>query len=122
MRCSHCKSTENLIKHCKDKTGRQYYYCNPCNTKRLKEYYKTNNGKKHIKLAIKRSEKKYPHKQAARIKLNSAVKLGKIDKPKTCQKCGKSGRIEGHHNDYSKPLNVLWLCKSCHSKKHKSDI
>jgi hypothetical protein len=38
-----------------------------------------------------------------------------------CQICGKSGELEGHHADYSKPLEIIWVCKNCHSHIH-SDI
>lgn len=41
-------------------------------------------------------------------------------RPSVCTLCGKSGvRIEGHHDNYSEPLNVRWLCYHCHRKTHK---
>lgn len=48
-----------------------------------------------------------------------AVKLGLLTKPENCVKCGLKIRIEGHHEDYSKPLEVQWLCKVCHVARHK---
>lgn len=50
-----------------------------------------------------------------------AVKSGKINKPEECQICKKkSDRIEGHHEDYNKPLEVIWMCSYCHLYHHQS--
>lgn len=37
-----------------------------------------------------------------------------------CVLCGAL-QSEAHHPDYSKPLEVVWLCRSCHRKLHAKD-
>ena len=48
-----------------------------------------------------------------------AIKLGLIVKPENCSECGVKTKLEGHHEDYKKPLDVVWLCKLCHQQRHR---
>lgn len=49
-----------------------------------------------------------------------ALEKGLIEKNTLCSVCGAENiRIEGHHDDYSKPLDVRWLCHACHYEWHK---
>lgn len=67
-----------------------------------------------------------PEKRHAETLLDHAVSRGKIIKSTNCQKCGRDDRIiQGHHPDYSKPLDVVWLCPPCHhwaDEERKSNI
>lgn len=47
-----------------------------------------------------------PLKLSARYALRSAVREGRITKPRECQCCGCAALLDGHHGDYSKPLEV----------------
>lgn len=63
-------------------------------------------------------------KKARRI-LNNAVRGGRVKKPSNCKLLNKSfdeclGRIEGHHEDYLKPLKVLWFCRLHHERRHRA--
>lgn len=37
-----------------------------------------------------------------------------------CISCGSADSVM-HHHDYSKPLDVTWLCRPCHAKEHEKD-
>lgn len=39
-----------------------------------------------------------------------------------CEKCGATADIHMHHDDYSKPLEVRWLCRGCHEIEHKGPL
>lgn len=55
----------------------------------------------------------------ARALVGLAVERGLLLRPSACESCGAEVSLEGHHDDYSKPLTVRWLCKSCHFEWHK---
>jgi hypothetical protein len=88
---------------------------------RHRRYQKTEAGKKSLKKAKEKWLKCFPERRAAHVLLNNALRYGKVTKSKVCEVCGASGRIEGHHEDYTKPLDVKWLCKKCHVEKHRND-
>lgn len=61
-------------------------------------------------------------KQRAHSLVHAAVRKGIIVRPADCSKCGSTPPvIHGHHTDYSKPLDVVWLCSACHGIAHRSD-
>ena len=49
------------------------------------------------------------------------VDAGNIQRPKTCEECGATGRIEAAHFNYDEPLRVRWLCCSCHRRWDKRE-
>lgn len=66
---------------------------------------------------LKIQKQRYPEKVLARGILRDAVKHGKIIRG-PCEVCGKDKDVHGHHEDYSQPLNVKWLCREHHFKLH----
>lgn len=51
--------------------------------------------------------------------VSTAKRSGKLKKPASCELCGDDTVfLVAHHEDYSKPLEVNWLCYFCHSQLH----
>jgi hypothetical protein len=65
-----------------------------------------------------RHKKQY---QAA-AKVQSALRSGKLTKPERCAICSSPMNLRAHHNDYDKPLDVLWICESCHRILHNKEV
>lgn len=52
-------------------------------------------------------------------RVTKAISAGKLIRRGKCERCDSTSNIEGHHADYSKPLEVIWLCSKCHKLEHK---
>jgi len=61
---------------------------------------------------------RHPQKSRAHYNLTDAIRRSKIERPNQCTICGKLCTPEGHHPDYSKPLDVVWACRDCHKSLH----
>jgi len=58
--------------------------------------------------------------QRARTAVYDALRAGRMVKPCACESCGtETTDLEAHHSEYSKPLDVIWLCTQCHANVHK---
>ena len=62
-----------------------------------------------------------PARQAYR-KLHTALKKGIIKKPMRCESCNRKHKLTAHHEDYNKPLDVIWACYECHGQIHWKDL
>lgn len=83
--------------------------------------YALKGNKGFAKILIKIKVNKYPPNKAV-DKLNSYCKTHLHFKPRYCQVEGcMDDSPEGHHEDYSKPLDVIWLCSKHHHKWHDGE-
>jgi len=82
--------------------------------KRNKRYYQKH--KKRKAEYLKKWRAKNWFKANAHEAVTRAIKLGLL-KRKSCEKC-KNTKADAHHEDYGKPLEVMWLCRSCHMEQH----
>jgi len=62
------------------------------------------------------TRKMNPQKYFARTKAGNALRDGRLIKHDHCYFCNSDEHLEMHHPDYSQPLRVYWICRSCHRK------
>ena len=60
-----------------------------------------------------------PIKNKAHRIVERSLKAGRLIKPRFCSMCEENKYIQAHHECYLKPLEIIWLCSSCHIKIHK---
>ena len=93
--------------------------CKECMTRDNKRWREANPNRTKIiqHRGTEKYRKKNKDKISARNILYSAIRYGKMER-KLCP-CGEV-KVQGHHEDYSKPLDVDWLCNECHNKLRRS--
>ena len=67
--------------------------------------------------STKRWSAENPDRRKAHSMVQAALNRGDLVRPWNCAKCRATGRIEASHTDYTKPLEVEWLCVPCHRRK-----
>lgn len=121
-RCIKCHSVEQQVRYAANPTkyalsvaeSRERHQ--EAYRERVRGYYRRDIEYSHQR--IKRYAQSHPERNSAHCKVRDALKSGLIIKPKSCSKCNKIGEVEGHHEDYARPLEVKWLCSVCHSDLH----
>lgn len=63
---------------------------------------------------------RYPERVAARKAALAAIAAGKLVR-QPCEVCGTTEDVQAHHEDYSKPLEVKWLCRPDHRALHEAE-
>ena len=84
------------------------------NKARIKKKRKNEDIKEGRRKDARRYAKKHPEK----IKAQQITQLVKIPKGQLCEICNSKLATEKHHPDYSKPREIVFLCKDCHTKIH----
>lgn len=84
------------------------------NKRRYVKNHRTELNEYHRRWKLKNKIKHNAHQA-----VQTAIMNGDLKKSKKCEDCGLIKKmIHGHHEDYSKPLEVRWLCVKCHRKAH----
>jgi hypothetical protein len=84
-----------------------------------KLYAATPAGKAAGDAAKVRWSHSHPNEKRAHAAVGNALRDGILTR-KPCEVCGVSDHVEAHHDDYTKPLDVRWLCDPHHKEHHKA--
>ena len=115
-------------------------FCKPCvkdrvadhrseNIEKIQEYDRMRGLLPARKDAVKKRAHRYvgkyaekkkgtPEQYRAHMLCRNAIRAGNLT-PEPCARCGATSRIHAHHENYSKPLDVVWLCTRCHGERHR---
>lgn len=88
-------------------------------TVKQSEYHKHGKGFEIARESVRRYRNNHPLRYKATNAVSSALRAKRILRPNTCENCKIECKPQGHHDDYLKPLDVRWLCITCHSEFHK---
>lgn len=109
--CPYCKTKKrnNLFK-------KNQKRCQACRTEYYRNWYKSNGRKRapDHQEAIKNWRAINPKATKCHNLIATKTKV----RPVFCENCNYWGKLNAHHEDYEKPLEVIWLCYSCHKLKH----
>jgi len=131
FKCKERKPLTDFYKHQMMADG-HVNKCKECNkldvrqnrNKRVEYYreYDRKRGNRHPPEYLKKYRKDNPEKYKAHMMVNNHISSGKLTRPSHCQGCGDKCKPEGHHEDYSRPLDLTWLCSGCHKFLHKMRV
>lgn len=133
-KCSKCRKTlpiSEFNRNSSRKGGRDAY-CHSCrhswveqNQAKMRTYRRDHYHRRAAN-GWKPPVRKYraprdPLKKAAKNAVDAAINRGDLVRPERCSQCGSTDRIQAHHPDYTKPLEIVWLCTPCHGKTWRKD-
>lgn len=73
----------------------------------------------HNRAEVIKWRREHPEAYRAQTALNNAIRDGRLTKGDICEAdgCGRTD-VHAHHDDYTKPLEVRWLCPLHHHRHH----
>jgi hypothetical protein len=127
MFCPVCKQPKTpadfyagVFSRCKDCHKARMKYLrlvSPRFQERDRERAKTPERRAAARVTALRWRAEHPEAYRAQTAVNNAVRDRRLTRG-PCEICGTDQHVHGHHKDYSKPLEVIWLCARCHHRIH----
>lgn len=121
--CGRCRNKKKLSDFNKDKYTTSGYrsQCKECMRKEriaMKNYYLNIRSSDEYKHKIALYKRENYHKYKEKVSARNATRRLRLNKPDRCSACNEIKKVEAHHDDYSKPLDIRWLCVECHNEWH----
>lgn len=115
--CSQCHQFKPLeaFDHSRRSRDNRHHRCKRCERRRDKERAKSGS----LSRSARRWANRNPHAVEAHRLVRQAIRRGDLKRGPCCV-CG-SDKSHAHHDDYSKPLAVTWLCLLCHIEHHRQE-
>ena len=114
-----CNGKSVKCKVCHKVLNKKWKKQNPEKVREGYRRYGRNHAERRCQEARTRDAKN-PLRAKARRKVRYEIEMGRMVRPERCEDCSKRRRVVGHHDDYSKPLDVRWLCYPCHELFHSA--
>lgn len=113
----HPKMADGHLGKCKECAKRDVRSNRKSNISYYRSYDKAR-GSRASPESMRRYREANPEKIRAQAKVNNAIIGGRLAKHFECEVCQSGDNVVAHHHDYSKPLDVWWLCQPCHTHLH----
>lgn len=117
-RCQKEKLKSEFNQNRKSKDGLQSY-CRGCQADYIAEWDAGKGNREKRSKYVARCEAKTPGRKTANYVLRKAILAGIIVKPEWCEIDACEKPPIGHHEDYNKELEVMWLCRRHHRRRHE---
>lgn len=115
---AHPAMGDGRLNKCKECTKRDVQINRRANLDYYRAYDRARGNRQTLEYR-RRYIREQPHKYKAHYVVTNAVRNGTLDKA-PCVICGATHRVHGHHDNYGRPLDVVWLCPAHHAERHKS--
>lgn len=120
----HERMMDGHLNKCKDCTKNDAAKRYIENREKIAQYerkrFATEHRKSKVLIYQRNRRKASPEKYIARRTVNNSICSGTLKKS-SCQFCGDN-KVQAHHKDYSKPLDVVWVCFKCHREKFHNQV
>lgn len=112
-KCKECTKADVKANYARKRSQYAAYermrYHNPARRAKVADYQRTR-------------RLRHPDKYRARQAISNGIRDGKVIRPEACSVCGMVGKVQAHHHDYSKPLDVIWECFKCHREREHGQV